>query len=412
MASSPFQEASMENCSNLADDELLGSLKQLVKHERRNLASILGRLAEMDRRRLALRLGFHSLFDYCLRELRYSEPETALRIHAARAAAKFPVLYSMLASGRLSLTAVSMLAPHLNADNHRALIRRAMGRSKRELEVLIASLTPLPEPRDRVRHIGVQARPTAAKAASAANGASSDAGSLFEVFPDRTASELDPVDPAQSAGPAADTRAPQTERTERDQRAASEAVPEPPASRREAFAAGDGENPHACGRVHFSFTAEETLWRKMERAKELLRHKHPAARLEDILSEALEALLERIDPERRLRRKAGRKNSRPQAHGPRCWAEPVARSRNIPQWVKDAAWRRDNGRCAFLGPDGRRCGAKAGLEFDHVRPWAVGGSSDDPSNVRVLCAAHNLLEARRVFGDAAIDRATERKGRA
>ncbi|MDE2143013.1 MAG: HNH endonuclease [Elusimicrobia bacterium] len=45
------------------------------------------------------------------------------------------------------------------------------------------------------------------------------------------------------------------------------------------------------------------------------------------------------------------------------------------------------------------------MEFDHVTPRASGGPSDDPANLRLLCRAHNDLEARRIFGDAAMDAA-------
>jgi len=38
-----------------------------------------------------------------------------------------------------------------------------------------------------------------------------------------------------------------------------------------------------------------------------------------------------------------------------------------------------------------------GLEIDHVRPYAKGGSSGE-ENLRVLCRGHNLLAARREFG--------------
>jgi hypothetical protein len=49
------------------------------------------------------------------------------------------------------------------------------------------------------------------------------------------------------------------------------------------------------------------------------------------------------------------------------------------------------------------------LEFDHVRPWALGGSSGDAANVRLLCRVHNRLEARRIFGSAAVDAAIDRR---
>lgn len=76
----------------------------------------------------------------------------------------------------------------------------------------------------------------------------------------------------------------------------------------------------------------------------------------------------------------------------------ASETRRVPKWVEDHVWRRDNGRCAFVGADGLRCGETAWLELDHVTPWALGGRSDDPINIRLLCRAHNQAEAKRVFG--------------
>jgi 5-methylcytosine-specific restriction endonuclease McrA len=74
-------------------------------------------------------------------------------------------------------------------------------------------------------------------------------------------------------------------------------------------------------------------------------------------------------------------------------------SRRIPQWVKDEVWARDGGQCAFVPPDGARCPEREGLEFDHVMPWALGGRSFDPRNIRLLCRGHNQDRARRMFGE-------------
>ena len=100
-----------EDLTRLADSELEHSLKTLLRDERANVVSVLRHLAEFDLRRLAVKTGFPSLFDYCVRELRMVEGEAARRIHAARACARFPVLYRALERA-CSRTTVSILAPH------------------------------------------------------------------------------------------------------------------------------------------------------------------------------------------------------------------------------------------------------------------------------------------------------------
>lgn len=46
---------------------------------------------------------------------------------------------------------------------------------------------------------------------------------------------------------------------------------------------------------------------------------------------------------------------------------------------------------------GIRCPATHGLEFDHIKPFALGGESLE-SNLRLTCKPHNLLNAENAFG--------------
>lgn len=77
-------------------------------------------------------------------------------------------------------------------------------------------------------------------------------------------------------------------------------------------------------------------------------------------------------------------------------------SRHIPNDVKRAVWVRDEGRCTYTSPSGHRCEERAGLEFDHIVPYALGGDSS-VSNIRLRCRTHNQLEAERIFGARLIE---------
>ena len=61
------------------------------------------------------------MFAYCTERLHLSEAEAYLRIAAARASREHPILLTMLADGRLHLTAIAKLAPHLTPDNREAV---------------------------------------------------------------------------------------------------------------------------------------------------------------------------------------------------------------------------------------------------------------------------------------------------
>jgi 5-methylcytosine-specific restriction endonuclease McrA len=365
--------------ANLTDQELIASLKALVKDERRRTVDILKHLNEMDRRSVAERVGFPSLFEYCVRELRYIRGTSARIIHAARAAKKYGILYRAMERGLLSVTTVSLLAPHLKWENHRRLVREASGKSAREVEALVAALNPvLAAPAERIRFLAV-AVPAAAPV---------ETEDLFVP----SANVEPPVHPVPILPCAAAAEALVVP--------ASPPAPDSPAVPVATVAAAvqAAPMPPVVQRVHFSFTGDEALFRDVERVKALSRHRWPGGHLEDVFAGAIRALLAKIDPDIRSRR---RERARRLSAG--------ARSRNIARAVKDEVWIRDGGKCAYKTPEGKTCGARAGLEYDHIRPWALGGSSEDACNVRLLCRAHNVLEARRVLGDAVIDAAVARR---
>ena len=71
--------------------------------------------------------------------------------------------------------------------------------------------------------------------------------------------------------------------------------------------------------------------------------------------------------------------------------------RYIPKHVRQSVIERDQGQCCFVSENGVRCTSKAGLQIDHIAPFAKGGLTE-LSNLRTLCSAHNLYEAERAFG--------------
>ncbi len=76
---------------------------------------------------------------------------------------------------------------------------------------------------------------------------------------------------------------------------------------------------------------------------------------------------------------------------------PENNSKNIPADVKHLVRMRDQGRCCYMDPEtGQVCGAKSGLEFDHIQPQALGGEHR-LDNLQLLCRTHNLLRAHRTF---------------
>jgi hypothetical protein len=140
--------------SGLSDHDLLARIPVLAGKERDALVELVAHLAALDARpSLYAAQGFGSLFGYCTEVLHLSEDATCNRIHASRAARRFPVILALLASGAMSLTSVRMLSGSLTEENHEAVLARASGRSRREIEALVAELAPRPDVPSSVRKL-------------------------------------------------------------------------------------------------------------------------------------------------------------------------------------------------------------------------------------------------------------------
>ena len=134
--------------TSLSDDELLHRLSAILTASRRVEALLVAHIGEVDSRRLYAREGFASMFVYCTDALHLSEPEAYLRIGVARAARDHPLILTLLAQGRLHLSGVAKIVPHLTLANAESLLERASGRSKRQIEEMVAALVPRPSVRD------------------------------------------------------------------------------------------------------------------------------------------------------------------------------------------------------------------------------------------------------------------------
>lgn len=326
---------------HLTDEELQGRLRSLAGQEREATAQLVAHLAELDTRDLHLRAGYGSLFAYCRDALHLAEHDAYNRIEAARASRRFPLVLVLLASGAVSLTAVRLLAPHLTLENHRQVLGSARGKSRAEVETLVAGLAPRADVEAGLRRL------------PAPRAVVGDA-------------------PAPSPG------TPVAVETVR-----ISGLPRHPPP---AVAALSPD------RYRLQVTIGGETLEKLRLARDLLRHSIPSGDDAAILDRALTALLAELarakfaatDAPRGARESA---SSRGAAGG----------SRHVPAEVKRAVWLRDLGRCAFVAPDGRRCNERAFVEFHHVRPYAAGGEAT-AANIQLRCRRHNAYEARVFFG--------------
>jgi len=176
-----------------------------------------------------------------------SDGEAQRRIAAARVIREFPRALAYLERGDIHLCGLYALRRHLTAENHEELLREASGKSTREVEEIVAARFPKLDVPDRVEPVGVQA-PLAMAAAGAEHTPPSDAPLASSALhsPDRRAR----VEPLSS------TRY----------------------------------------RVELTISAE--IETKLERVRDLMRHRNPTGDLETIFDVALGLLLTKLENER------------------------------------------------------------------------------------------------------------------
>ena len=320
--------------THLPDQTLLRELRSLVSQDRATTALLIAHLGEVDARRLYAPAGYPSMFEWCVGELHFSEDVAYKRIQVARAARQFPTVHDMLADGRLHLTAVVLLAPHLGPGNAEELLAAASHKSKAQVEQLLAERFPRPD-------LPALVTPLAAPPAN------------FRLVPE-------PVkfSPTKHVAPGLNNE------------------PAPAPSR---------IAPLAPQRFAVQFTVDQATHDDLLYAQALLGHVVPNGDLAQVFARALKVLIARLEQQKF----AATERPRP--------CRPSQHARQIPADVKRAIWERDGGRCTFVGENGHRCEARTRLEYDHVEPVAQGGQAT-VQGLRLRCRAHNQFAAEQQFG--------------
>jgi 5-methylcytosine-specific restriction endonuclease McrA len=139
-----------------SNHELLVDVGNLVGSHRELTAKLVAYLAEIEERRLHLEAGFPSMFEFCVRQLHLSEGEAFRRILAARLFRRFTVVYSLLASGRVHLSTLELLREHLTQENHAELFEAASGKTKREVEAILAARFPKADVPSRITRARIE----------------------------------------------------------------------------------------------------------------------------------------------------------------------------------------------------------------------------------------------------------------
>ena len=335
--------------THLADSRLTQDLRAGASDDRAGLAMRLAQIAEFDHRRLYLP-GYPSMYRYCLGELKYSEDAACKRIHVARAARRFPVIFDAIACGRHNLSTVDQLVPHLLPETVGELLAASAGMTKAEVAHLLAERFPLPDLPTLVEAVMA---PSPALRSPLSSAAAPSAPTPTVSVPERIGPTDLPPTPQRVVPVSAHTRV----------------VPRTPE------------------RYAIQVTVSKATHDKLRQAQALLSHTVPSGDVAEVLDRALDALIVQLE-----KRKYGA-TDRPASGSGRASKDP----RHIPAHVRRAVRRRDGDRCTFTDAHGTRCNERKFLEFDHVETVTRGGDAT-LSNIRLRCRAHNQYEAERTLG--------------
>jgi hypothetical protein len=323
--------------THLTNEVLRRELTTKAAKEKETTAELLAHIAhiaEFDERKLYLPAAYESMLAYCVRELGLSEDAAKKRIHVARAARNCPAMFEALAEGRVHLSGLRLLAPHITPKNAGELLAAATGKSWDDIQRLLAERSPRPEVAPCVEAVASAAPALTAGEGAARHPANTESQGVTGNF----------RGPARVAPLSAEAYAVQ-------------------------------------------FTRGREADERFRYAQDLLGHPVKSGDIAEVYERAVTALIEKLE---KIRFGAGAK---PRTGGRRA----TSGSRHVSMDVKRAVWVRDKGHCTFVSESGRRCECRRDLQFDHVKEFARGGEAT-VDNIRLRCPGHNQHSAEQTFG--------------
>jgi hypothetical protein len=343
----------------LSDDQLVLSAENQFAIERKTSHYILLHLKEISLRRVYAKRGLPNLREMLIKHFRQSETAANQRLKSLELMLDVPAVEDRLISGDLNMSTVAMAQRQINREE------KLTGKeiSKEKKAEIVESIT----------------NKTMAKAEI----------ELFKLLPE-TASH-----------------------PETYERRVSE---------------------HA---TRLNLTVPNDVMEMLIRLKEIWAHIDPTMDHVEVIRRSFKMTLQKVDPAQR-KTSIKKSNIDMQNNIDSCTRDSVqrastsSRSSTLPQKstqhltdsvkhrgtkrptyykreLDRALWERAQSRCEFIDEKtGRRCDCRFGLQREHVNPLALGGAND-LSNMQLLCATHNQLRARHVFGNKKIDAFQTRK---
>lgn len=313
---------------SLPDHELLARLENLVLRERQVVESLIRHLQEVQDRKLYISMGYTSLFECLVKHFKYSEAVAYSRISVLRIIHSVPETKVALQRGEVSLSTLSLTQSFIQKQE------KEFGQ-KLPHEIRLNYISAIK------------------------NKSTQETKELLATI--SPAQEL-PIDKVKYLS---DSKA------------------------------------------QLQITVDNDLLEKIERLKNLISHENINPSHNEILHMALDTAIEKKEKAKGIFVKKQRedKSESPEAaaattlkkQSGSMQAQPLTqsfadknhtKSRYISRQVKRLVLNRSQYQCEFVHPSGQRCASKFQLQFDHIKAYSRGGSSD-LVNIQNLCRVHN-----------------------
>ncbi len=129
----------------------------LVKEERRLTGLVIESLQKIFEQKIYLQMGYSSMFEYATKALSYSEACAYRRISAVRMTQEIPEVKEKIDSGSLNLTNLTLAQSFfskktLTTEKKKEVLQKIENCTKRETEIVLASMGHTPKPREKLRY--------------------------------------------------------------------------------------------------------------------------------------------------------------------------------------------------------------------------------------------------------------------
>jgi len=331
-------------------------LSELIKSERKITHEILLCIQQIDQTKAYAELGYPSLFEYLVKEQKYSEGAAQRRISAARLIKELPEIEKKVQEGNLNLTQLSKLATatkqdqkatgkKISTEQKREILEQMENKTGFETEQLLnqnfeCNMKPKKEitPRKQTYDLHLKLTPEQyeklKKVQSLLSHVVHDGGfaEIIEVLCEKFIQKKE--------GKALIKLSPRMEK--------------------------ESENKPTAG---VAVKSEENI-------------QEPLAEDKSTAATAVKLTENNQGPRDKLRATAAPAVQRP------------GRRIVIPVSLQRLIYQRAQACCEYVSATGHRCRSRYQTQVDHILPVAKGGQNE-PANLRVLCRTHNLSEARR-----------------